>query len=75
MFLCLVCRLAPYGSDGDIFSFIVLNHWVVFVLGCPFAKVTEPLWYNKRELLNIFVKIIGYGNCLLLISEQLSTRN
>jgi hypothetical protein len=45
------------------------------MFGCPFAKVTEPLWYNKRELLNIFVKIIGYGNCLLLISEQLSTRN
>ncbi|MNW12650.1 hypothetical protein D3C71_2104000 [compost metagenome] len=32
------------------------------------------LWDNKREMLNISVKIIGYEFLLLLISEQLIRR-
>jgi hypothetical protein len=36
--------------------------------------VSVGLWDNKREMLNISVKIIGYEFLLLLISEQLIRR-
>ncbi|CAI2517861.1 hypothetical protein C8E17_4889 [Serratia plymuthica] len=53
------------------FNFIQQNQFVSYCLGCLVSGGANRTLGNKRELLNIFVKIIGYGIWLLLISEQL----